>query len=180
MLLNATRNDNVNRVNILTLFDDFPTFLVCFLDRFHPDLNNLVTSQVRKQWTVGKYIVKPDLLSLELIKVNVNNSPVNLLPQIFKFSSVKETFLMKFCEFFFLVVQQDSRRSCRVNCLNNLRVVCLKFGNVSDRCLSVLFNLLQDHFQVFCIEWESRMEGVFGLFAGLNHDDSDLIHEVNL
>ena len=48
LLFDTAWNDDVNRVDVLTLFDNLATFLVIFLSWFHPDFNYLILIEIRK------------------------------------------------------------------------------------------------------------------------------------
>ena len=53
LLFDAAGDDDVNGVDKLSLLDDLFALLVGLFDGFHPDLDNLIASQVGKQRTVG-------------------------------------------------------------------------------------------------------------------------------
>ena len=51
--------------------------------------------------------------------------------------------------------------------LDDLWVVGLELGDVGGGCLEVLFDLLEDHFQVLGVERERVVERMLRLFACL-------------
>lgn len=94
LLFDTAWNDNVNRVDALTLFDDLATFFVSFLSWFHPDFNDLVSSKIWKQRTVSENFIKSDLLSFELIKLNIDESSIDFFSQCIKLSFINKSFFI--------------------------------------------------------------------------------------
>ena len=79
LLFHTAWNNDMNNIYVLAFFDDILPFFISFLDRFHSDLDNLITSEIWKQRTVSQNIAKPDLVSLKLTKVHLDDSSVDFL-----------------------------------------------------------------------------------------------------
>ena len=67
-----------------------------------------------------------------------------------------------------------------MNSLDDLRVVCLKFSDVSGCGFEVFLNLFQHNFQVLGVQRESMVKYMLSLFTCFHHHNSDFINKVNL
>ncbi len=76
------------------LFDDFFAFFIGFLNGLHSNLNDLIAGKIRKQGTISEHIIKPNLISLELTKLDINNAPINFFPKILKLALINEPLLI--------------------------------------------------------------------------------------
>lgn len=63
--------------------------------------------------------------------------------------------------------------------LNDLWIVCLQLIDVSQCSLSVFLNFFQYHFQVFSVEREGGVEGMFCFFSSLDENRCNLIYKVD-
>lgn len=95
----------MNGSDILSFFDDFFPFFIGFLNRFHSNFNDFITSEIGKEWTIGENIIEANLICFKLTKMNFDDSPVNFFPQIFKFTLINEPLLVILLKFLFLVVE---------------------------------------------------------------------------
>jgi hypothetical protein len=64
--------------------------------------------------------------------------------------------------------------------LDDLRVVCFEFCDVSGGCLDVLLDFLKHHFEVLSVERECVVEGVFCLLTCLQHYYCDFVDKMDL
>ena len=94
LFLNTAGDDDMDRVDEFALFDDFFAFFIGFLNGLHSDLDDLITGKIGKQGTISEDIIEPNLISLELTKMNINNAPVNFLPKILKLALINEPLLI--------------------------------------------------------------------------------------
>lgn len=78
MLLDAAGYNDMDCIDFIANFDDFFAFLISFLYGLHSDFDNLVSSEVGKEWAVSKNIIEPDLIGFKLAELHVDDSAIDL------------------------------------------------------------------------------------------------------